>query len=131
MSRDRIILFVVGVFALATVIFGYSGLYRKITRDPYYDLKQECYYIIDHAQLWFIRPEKYGGGGRSFIGLDFHKAGLFDRPNSITWNGEHGHYTITDLRGDSFGLLARAPDGVEFEVLNIRFDTRPEVKRRF
>ena len=130
MTRDRIILLLLGVFALASVILGYSGLYDRLAVDHRHDLKREFYHIVDQAQLWYIRPLEYGGGGRSFVGLDFQKIGLANHPGMMTWNGECAHYTITDPRFDSFRLLADTPDGAVFETMNIRFDTRPELKRR-
>ena len=130
MSRDRKILLAAGIFVLLTFIFGYAGLYSRLTRDPYYDLKQECYYIVDHAQLWYSRRLKYNGGDGSFNELDFNRIGVSDQPNSVTWNGKHGFYTVSELYGVRFSLLARAPDGNEFEVRDIYFDTRPVVEKR-
>jgi len=129
MSRDRKILLVAAIIVLATFIFGYAGLYSRLTRDPYCDLKRECYYIIDHAQLWYSRPLIYAGGGGSFNELDFHKIGVSDQHNSFTWNGEHGSYTISELHGDRFNLLVSATDGQEFEIRDIYFDTRPVVEK--
>jgi hypothetical protein len=129
MSRDRKILLAAGIIVLATFIFGYAGLYSRLTRDPYYDLKQECYYLIDHAQLWYSRPSMYDGGGGSFSELDFDKIGVSDQPNSFTWSGKQGFYTISELQGDRFNLLVRATNGQEFEIRDIYFDTRPVVEK--
>ena len=130
MSREQKILLIAGIIVLLTFIFGYAGLYSRLTRDPHAGLKQECYYVIDQAQLWFNRPIMYGGGGRSFKDLDFHKIGVSDKSDSFSWNGEFGRYTISDLHGDRFSLLVRAHDGVEFEINDIRFDTRPVIEKK-
>lgn len=117
-----------GLLAILTAIFGYSGLYNKLTRDPYLDLTLECYYIIDQAQLWYSRPPAYQGGGRSFTGLDFHQLGLSDIPGTTDWRGGFGSYSLTNIRLQSFDLRAIAIDNTEFSVEQIGFDTRPQLK---
>ena len=130
-TRERLILTVVGIFALGTALLGYSGLYRAIVPRPDRELELECYRVIDAAQLWYVRPEAYGGGDRSFIGLDFHVIGLSDKPGAVTWRGEHGGYAIENLRTDAFDLEAVSPDGTRLEARDIGFDTRPVlVKKR-
>ncbi len=130
MTHSRIILIVVGVFAILSALAGYTGLYEKLTRDPYFDLKQEAYMIIDQAQLWYSRSLAYGGGSKSFTNLDFQKLKLSDKPGSITYKGKFGGYTLSIIRSDSFDLIAKAPDGVEFEAKQLRFDTRPEIRKK-
>ncbi|MDP8238914.1 MAG: hypothetical protein P9X24_07480 [Candidatus Hatepunaea meridiana] len=125
MPKDRIILLIIGIFAITTAIGGYTGLFKKLTRDPYYDLKQESYLVIDKTQLWFVRPLKYNGGGKSYIGLDFQKIGLSNQPNSLNWKGKFGLYTIMNIHRTSFDLLIKAKDNTKFIVEKIRFDTRP------
>ncbi len=126
--KDRLIFAIVGLFAILTAIGGYSGLYKKLTGDPYLDLTQECYYIIDQAQLWYSRPPAYRGGGKSFTGLDFNQLGMSDVSGTTDWRGEFGSYSLTNIRHQSFDLLAIAKDGTEFTVEHVRFDTRPQLK---
>ncbi|NQT35212.1 hypothetical protein HQ587_08480 [bacterium] len=126
--RDRLIFVLVGLLAILTAIFGYSGLYDKLTRDPYLDLTHECYYIIDQAQLWYSRPPAYEGGGKSFTGLDFHQLGLSDIPGTTDWCGEFGSYSLKNIHPQSFDLLATATDSTKFSVEHLRFDTRPQLK---
>jgi len=128
MKRDRLLLIIAGIIALLTAIGGYTGLYNRITRDPYHDMKQECYEIIDKAQLWFSRPLAYKGGGKSFIGLDFRQLGLSDQPGAITYHGEYGNYMITRLDQTDFDISATAPDGTEFRMHDIIYDNRPEIE---
>ncbi|MCF7811426.1 hypothetical protein K9N50_10615 [bacterium] len=127
MSRTRIIILIVGLFALLVALLGYSGAYNALTRDPYHDLKQETWAVIDQAQLWFNRSKAYDGGSKSFIGLDFKKLKLSDKAGSITFQGEHAKFEISNLRRDSFDLIVSASDETEFVVKQIRFDSIPEL----
>jgi len=128
MSRTRIIILLVGLFAILASLLGYSGAYNALTRDPYHNLKQETWAVIDHAQLWFNRSKAYGGGSKSFIELDFQKLRLSDKKGAITFQGKHAKFEISGLRRDSFDLIVRAPDETEFIAKQIRFDSMPELK---
>ncbi len=128
--RERFILAIVGLFALGTALVGYSGLYRQLLPRHDRELELECYRVIDVTQLWFARPEAFGGGGRSFIGFDFHKIGLTDRPGAVTYQGEHADFAIENLRADAFDLIAVSTDGTRLESRNIGFDTRPALERK-
>jgi len=130
MSRTRIIILLVGLFAILASLLGYSGIFKAMTHDPYHELKQETWAVIDHAQLWFTRSKAYDGGSKSFIGLDFQKLRLSDKAGSITFQGKHAGFEISSLRRDSFDLIVRADDGTEFIVRQIRFDSVPELKLR-
>jgi hypothetical protein len=128
MSRTRIIILLVGLFAILAALLGYSGAYNALTHDPYHDLKQETWAVIDQAQLWFNRSKAYDGGSKSFIDLDFQKLKLLNKPGSITFQGKHAKYEISNLCGDSFDLIVKAPDETEFVAKQIRFDSTPELK---
>lgn len=114
------------LFTLSTAILGYSGLFRRLTRDPHEDLKLESYRIIDYAQLWYSKPKAAGGGGRSFLEMDFRKIGVSDTVG-VTLSAESGTFEFRNVRPFQFDLVAVSNDGTVFRAADLGYDTRPEL----
>ena len=128
-KAQQIILTAVGLIALTTAILGYTGIWSKMTRDPYYQLKQEAYTAIDKAQLWYMRPKAAGGGGRSFMKLDFKQLGFEVESEANYWNGNHGSIRLEMRRAYHFDMIIRANDGAVFSARDLSYDTRPVFSR--
>lgn len=129
-KRDQTLVLIFGILAVGTGLFGYTGLYRKLTQPSDIELRRECYRIIDYAQLWFYKPKMHGGGGRSFEQLAFDMIGLSDEENSLSWKGENGTFLFKNCSRNSFDLEAAGVDGSELHASDISFDTRPVLKER-
>ena len=130
MKKDKIILIGFAILALGSGILGYSGLLKKLTADPYQELKLDAYRVIDGAQLWYIRPVMYGGGGRSFVGLNFKVLGLTDDESLLEWKTSNGIFTFENVQQHTYRLVVIANDGSRFEARNLGFDSRVELTQR-
>jgi|GEM_PF-5782287 len=126
MSKKRIIILAVALFALATGLFGYTGLWREIIRPTDRDLRVECYQIINEAQLYYMRPRHYGGSGGTFAYLDGYLLGYSEIPGVSEWNGKHGTFRIENTTLTSFDLIATGKRGKRIEFRGVEFDTRVE-----
>jgi len=117
-----------GLFAIMTAVVGYSGWYERLTRNRDEAIVTEAERIIDAAQLWFARPVIYGGGDRSFVGLDFQRLGMSDTAGVMTVERAGAKYELQNITANTFDLRVEAPDAMVWEARNIGFDTRPELK---
>ncbi len=122
--RCRNVATLFGVLALGTALFGYCGG-GWFLRDPHYALKQDVYRVVDAVQLWYIRPPVFGGGGRSFEGLDLRGLDLDGEVDGLAVRTVDGMVTVENLRRYSFDVLAEAPDGLVFRACGLTFDARP------
>ena len=120
---------VLGCFALLTSIAGYSGLWRIIFSDPYREIKIEACRIIDAAKTWYVRPAEYGGGERSFNGLNYHDLGLPSAVSGSNYIYREAEFRLENIRKYTFDLVITAPDGVMLECRGLTFDTRPVFRR--
>ncbi len=127
-DKDRKYITLLGIIALLTVILGYGGLWRVLSSDPYGEIKLEACRIVDIAQIWYIRPEKYGGGERSFDGLDFHSLGLPSKSSSYEYKSQKAIFRLENIRRYTFDLVITAPEGAVLECRGLTFDTKPEFK---
>jgi len=124
-KAQLIILTTVGIAALATAMLGYTGIWSKLTTDPYYDVKQEAYSAIERAQLWYMRPLSSGGGGKSFMDLDFKVLGYDVGADSNFWQGRYGALRLQKHRVFNFDMTIKANDGTVFSSHDLAYDTRP------
>ena len=126
---ERVVLVGFAVLALATALLGYAGLWTRWTGDPQADLKLEAQRIIDYAQLYHARPPSSGGGGRTFVGLDFERIGLSPEPGALTVAINDVRYEFENIDPLTFDLVARAPDETTYAAREVGFDTRATVRR--
>ncbi len=124
---ENIALLFLALLALSTAILGYSGLLDRLTRDRYEDLKYEAHRIIDLAQLWYNRPQFYGGGGKSFEGLDFKDLGYAQEDSVTTLIHDLGVFELENITENSFDLAIKANDGAKFSAQDITFNKRVEI----
>ena len=95
-----------------------------MTTPPDAPLRQECWDIINNAQLWFLRPEYYGGSSGNFLALDSFVLGYSINKGETEWQGKTGTFKIENRTRDTFDLIATDPDGHRIEYRFIQFDTR-------
>lgn len=114
--------------ALGLALFGY-GLLGGREASGERELRNEALEIVDRAQLWYLSPRDYGGGGRSFVGLDFRRLGLEPDSGAVHHRGRFGSFTLEP--GDqTFDLIAVSGGGVTLEFRGVEFDALPEPERR-
>lgn len=126
MNRNRLILLAVALFAIATGLFGYTGLWREITRPADRHLRVECYQIINDAQLFYMRPRHYGGSGGTFAIMDAYLLGYVETPGTTEWTGKNGTFRLENLTLTSFDLIATGKKGKQIAFRNVEYDTRVE-----
>jgi hypothetical protein len=124
--KQRIILLAFGLFALATGIFGYTGLWGRMTTPPEAPLRSECCDVIEKAQLWYIRPGQYGGSEGTFAYVDAFVLGYSTIPGKTEWQGKTGTFKIENRTRETFDLVAKDAEGHEIEYRFIQYDTRPD-----
>jgi len=112
-TREKYILIIVGSISILAAVLGYSGLYSKITADPYQELRLETHRVVDYAQIWYSKPKVRDGGGRSFYGLNFESIGI-PEGQGTSYINETGEFRLRNIRNDMFDLEVVAKDGVIF-----------------
>lgn len=125
LKTDIFTLITVGLLALLTALFGYSGFYDKISSEADEEIKTEAYRIINHAQLWFLRNESQGGGNRSFLEIDFEKIGYSNEEGKLEITMNNATYTITNIRRHFIDLQIEMENGEVMVARNLTYNTEP------
>ena len=118
MGQQQLLLLVLAAIIVGiSVVVGINMFTSSSDQANIDAVRQDLLTIGSQAQSWYKRPDMMGGGGNSFMGLNFNKMSFpadsidtSDPEKAYNSNGDYELTSVTDTQVDVRAVAASAGD---------------------